>query len=53
MKCVLFTVFLKIHFIYLFIFWGGDEKGLDVVSLPDTEDLGVRLGGITSLSEPE
>jgi len=42
---VLCTVCLKIHFL-------GHEKGLDIVSFPDTEDLGVRLGGITSLSEP-
>ena len=47
---MLCTVCLKIHFIYLFVF--GDEKGLDIVSFPDTVDLGTRLGGITSLSEP-
>ena len=46
---MLCTVCLKIHFI---CFWGMRIKGLDIVSFPDTEDLGVRLAGITSLSEP-
>ena len=48
--CVLCTVCLK--FILFICFWGMRIKGLDIVLFPDTEDLGVRLGGITSLSEP-